>query len=187
MRRKMLTTAVVTIGMCLTMAGTALAGEWKQQGNAWYYQDDYGNYVSNAGQYIDGTWYMFDEQGKWKEGVTASEAVINGVYQLSTDSASIELEVGTNSDDGSLYIIGMGSVIRNLETGSVSVGDVYGERLTALGNGRYSLEDNGTTQLILTFNSDNSVYVEDCNGFFGGVGFTFDGTYYLTDTFSNAS
>lgn len=56
------------------------------------------------------------------------------MYQLSTDSASIELEVGTNSDDGSLYIIGMGSVVRNLETGSVSVGEVYGERLTALGN-----------------------------------------------------
>lgn len=186
MRKKILT-AAVTIGMCLAMAGTAMAGEWKQQGNAWYYQDDYGNYVSDAGQYIDGTWYMFDENGKWKEGVTVSDSVIDGVYQLSNEYANIEVEIGTNSDDGSLYIMGNGSVVRNLETGNVVSGEVYGERLTYLGAGRYSLGENEDTQLILTFNNDNSVYIEDCYGMFGGVGFSFDGTYYLTSAFSNAS
>lgn len=103
MRRKMLTTSVVTIGMCLTMAGTALAGEWRQQGDAWWYQNDDGNYPSNGWQWIDGKSYYFDSRGYCltdtvtPDGYTVDASgawIVNGVVQMQAESGEDNSLIG---------------------------------------------------------------------------------------------
>lgn len=60
--RKILTAAVAA-GMAAAMAGTAWAGEWKQDDKGWWYETENGNYKSGFMVEIDGEWYSFGENG----------------------------------------------------------------------------------------------------------------------------
>ena len=68
MRKQRLTLCVAVTGFCIGMSMTALAGEWKQNNNAYWYQEDNGSYPANTWKWINGKCYYFDENGYMKTG-----------------------------------------------------------------------------------------------------------------------
>ncbi len=61
MRKAITMLAAVSAAVC--MAGTAWAGEWKQDDKGWRYETENGNYMSGFMVEIDGKWYSFGENG----------------------------------------------------------------------------------------------------------------------------
>lgn len=55
--------------LCMLIPSTAFAGQWKQEGSTWKYQNDDGSYITNNWQWIDGNGdgvsesYYFNENG----------------------------------------------------------------------------------------------------------------------------
>ena len=48
--------------------GLPVSGEWKSDGNGWWYEHSDGTYSKNAWEEIDGKWYVFDENGYMRTG-----------------------------------------------------------------------------------------------------------------------
>lgn len=89
MRKKMLF-AVAAGLMTLALSMPVFAGEWKQDGTGWWYQNDDGGYPSNGWTWVDGRCYYFTPEGYCLTGtqtpdgytVDASGAwVVDGVVQ----------------------------------------------------------------------------------------------------------
>ncbi len=51
-----------------TVPGIPMTGEWKKEGDLWWYQHDDGTYTQNNWEQIDKKWYFFDENGYMKTG-----------------------------------------------------------------------------------------------------------------------
>ena len=62
MRKKLLVAAVAGL-MALTLSMPVFAGEWKQDGTGWWYQNDDGGYPSNGWTWVDGRCYYFTPEG----------------------------------------------------------------------------------------------------------------------------
>lgn len=72
MRKKgfrMLVTALL-LSLMIQSVGmtTAEAAEWQSNDTGWWYQEDDGNYPTNAWRNIDGTWYYFTNYGYMQTG-----------------------------------------------------------------------------------------------------------------------
>lgn len=51
-----------------TVAGLPIKGEWKKEGERWWYQHEDGTYTQNNWEQIDKKWYLFDEEGYMRTG-----------------------------------------------------------------------------------------------------------------------
>lgn len=51
-----------------TAAGLPVKGEWKNEGNGWWYCHEDGSYTTNNWEEINGEWYFFGEDGYMKTG-----------------------------------------------------------------------------------------------------------------------
>ena len=54
---------LLTFAMAIIMSNNIYAGEWKNDANGWWYQNDDGSYSVNAWKEINDHWYYFDESG----------------------------------------------------------------------------------------------------------------------------
>lgn len=89
MKKRILT--VVAAGlMAAILSMPVLAGEWKQEGAGWWYQNDDGSYPSNGWTWVDGKCYYFTPDGyclmntQTPDGYTVDASgawVIDGVVQ----------------------------------------------------------------------------------------------------------
>lgn len=84
---KIITTALV---MSMALNQITFAGEWKQEGSTWKYQNDDGSYVTNNWQWIDGKSYCFDSNGNMYTNTTTSDGftvnadgqwIVDGIVQ----------------------------------------------------------------------------------------------------------
>ena len=89
MRKKKIAAFMVAV-MIVGSTMTAYAGEWKQEGTTWKYQQDDGTYCNNGWQWIDGKCYYFDGNGYMlsntitPDGYTVDSSgawTVNGVVQ----------------------------------------------------------------------------------------------------------
>lgn len=51
-----------------TAAGLPFSGEWRNEGNGWWYEHEDGTYTKNNWEEIDKKWYLFDENGYMRTG-----------------------------------------------------------------------------------------------------------------------
>ena len=77
MKKFLLTTLLV-----LWVTDTVFAGQWIQNGDAWMYQDDNGDFISNEQKRIDGKYYYFDGDGCL---LTGYQAIDGSFYVFNSD------------------------------------------------------------------------------------------------------
>ena len=96
MRKKKIAAFMVAV-MIVGSTMTAYAGEWKQEGTTWKYQQDDGTYCNNGWQWIDGKCYYFDGNGYMLSNTTTPDGyqvdasgawVVNGVVQIQGTSVT---------------------------------------------------------------------------------------------------
>lgn len=69
MRKSFVKVVTLTAALSMLASSTAFAGQWKQEGSTWKYQNDDGSYPTNTWQWIDGNGdgvsesYYFNENG----------------------------------------------------------------------------------------------------------------------------
>ena len=80
-------------GFTLLAAVPALAGEWKQEGDQWYYEQD-GAYLHGGWEQINGKWYYFKDSG-----VMAADETVEGYY-VGPDGAWVENQVSRYEKEG---------------------------------------------------------------------------------------
>lgn len=66
----------MALSACFTLvfATAGFAGQWKQEGSSWYYEQD-GYRLNNGWNQIDGKWYYFKDSG-----IMAADETIDGYY-----------------------------------------------------------------------------------------------------------
>ena len=80
---KIFTTALF-MSVCLNQI--TFAGQWKQEGSTWKYQNDDGSYITNNWQWIDGKSYCFDSNGNMYANTTTPDGyTVNGDGQWVVD------------------------------------------------------------------------------------------------------
>jgi len=71
---------ILTIGIIITLLSVpgldSYAGEWKENGTGWWYEEADGSYPSESWKQLDGIWYYFNAAGYMETGWRE----INGVY-----------------------------------------------------------------------------------------------------------
>lgn len=78
--------------LVFTLPLVSMAGEWKKDGNGWWYQNNDGSWPSNGWQYIDGKYYYFNGSGY----MLANTITPDG-YQVGADGAYIERAGGAQA------------------------------------------------------------------------------------------
>lgn len=95
-----LTTAVIIT----TMSMISFAGEWKQDGSNWWYQNDDGSYPTLTWQEIDGKQYYFDGNGYMLHDTTTPDGYTvgsDGVWiQESKPSEEVSIQIPTPTGYG---------------------------------------------------------------------------------------
>ena len=90
--------------MAWTMTMTSFAGQWQQNTQGWWYQNDDGSYPSTGWQWIDGRSYYFDSRGYClmdtvtPDGYTVNASgawTVNGVVQVQESTAQDNSLTGT--------------------------------------------------------------------------------------------
>lgn len=101
MNKKLLTAAASVI-LIIGSAITSFAGQWKQEGAVWKYQNDNGSYATGW-NWIDGKSYFFDTTGKMLANMTTPDGysvnsdrawVVNGVVQIQYASMPAKANAG---------------------------------------------------------------------------------------------
>ena len=83
MKRKGLAIAGLVAGLSVLTSMTAFAGEWKQDSNGWWWQNDDGSYPVSTWQWIDGNndgfaeRYYFNEAGYLATNTTIDDYTVN--------------------------------------------------------------------------------------------------------------
>lgn len=89
--KKYLVTALIASALALTTAMPSFAGQWQENAQGWWYQNDDGGYPANGWQWINGRSYYFDSQGYClmdtvtPDGYTVDASgawTVNGVVQI---------------------------------------------------------------------------------------------------------
>ncbi|WP_313186324.1 hypothetical protein [Lacrimispora sp.] len=103
---------LMTATIALSSTIVSFAGEWKQTGYGWWYDNGNGSYTANNWQNINNTWYYFNQDGymrtgwipvngKWyycnANGEMAHDTWIDGKYYVGTDGV---MYVNTTTPDG---------------------------------------------------------------------------------------
>lgn len=90
MRKSFVKVVTLTAALSMLIPSTVFAGQWKQEGSTWKYQNDDGSYVTNNWQWIDGKSYCFDSNGNMYANTTTPDGytvnadgqwVVDGVVQ----------------------------------------------------------------------------------------------------------
>lgn len=98
MRNNMLRVVSSALVMSMLLSNVVFAGEWKQEGSTWKYQNDDGSLAKNTWQWINGKSYCFDGNGVMYSNTTTPDGytvnadgawTVNGVVQEQTKSASV--------------------------------------------------------------------------------------------------
>lgn len=131
MRKKLLVAAVAGL-MALTLSMPVFAGEWKQDGTGWWYQNDDGGYPNNGWTWVDGRCYYFTPEGyclintQTPDGymVDASGAwIVDGVVQTQDQGPNQETQASvagvTVQMDNMTFTAPDGFVQDTSETGGV--------------------------------------------------------------------
>lgn len=145
MKKKWLITGTLSAGLVLTGAPAALAGEWKQDAQGWWWQNDDGTYPVNEWQWLDGNQdqiaecYYFNESGYLLTNTITpdhymvnanGEWVLDGVLQIQTAGISMgtagavsgsEAVAGVLKDGASGVVGGSGTVTGVSEIGASGV------------------------------------------------------------------
>ena len=79
---KMILTAAMPLAMALSFP--AFAGEWHEDMNGWWYENDDGSYCRNGWYWIDGMCYYFNPVSDGTRGAMKRNCEIDG-YQLNAD------------------------------------------------------------------------------------------------------
>lgn len=86
MRKSFVKVVTLTAALSMLASSTAFAGQWKQEGSTWKYQNDDGSYVTNNWQWIDGKSYCFDSNGNMYANTTTPDGyTVNGDGQWVVD------------------------------------------------------------------------------------------------------
>ena len=80
MRKSFVKVLTFAAALCMLVPSTAFAGQWKQEGSTWKYQNDDGSYITNNWQWIDGKSYCFDSNGNMYANTTTPDG-----YTVNTD------------------------------------------------------------------------------------------------------
>lgn len=89
--KKHIITIIMASVMTWTIAMTSFAGQWQQNTQGWWYQNDNGSYPTNGWQWIGGKSYYFDSRGYClmdtvtPDGYTVDASgawTVNGVVQV---------------------------------------------------------------------------------------------------------
>lgn len=84
--KKKLLLALTTV-MVMTSSLTTYAGQWKQNGDIYRYQNDDGSYVTNSWyQDMDGKWYHFDANGMMQTSCWIGNYYLSASGEMLTDS-----------------------------------------------------------------------------------------------------
>lgn len=106
MRKKLLfalTTMVMTSIAFGADSFTTYAGQWQQEGNTWWYQNDDNSYPVNGWEQIDGNWYYFGGDGYLLTNTTTPDG-----YQVDSNGAwrtNEETQSNTNTQQSSNKIV----------------------------------------------------------------------------------
>ena len=110
--KKHLITVIMASAMAWTIAMTSYAGQWQENNQGWWYQNDDGSYPLNGWQWIDGRSYYFNSQGYClmdtvtPDGYTVDASgawIVNGVVQMQAESEEDNSLIGIYNftfDDG---------------------------------------------------------------------------------------
>lgn len=102
--KKHLIMVIMASAMAWTMTMTSFAGQWQQNTQGWWYQNDDGSYPSTGWQWIDGRSYYFDSRGYClmdtvtPDGYTVDASgawTVNGVVQVQESTAQDNSLTGT--------------------------------------------------------------------------------------------
>lgn len=63
MRRRNIITTALAAGLALSASFCSFAGEWKQDGTGWFYQNTDGSYLTDGWHWVGGRSYYFNGQG----------------------------------------------------------------------------------------------------------------------------
>lgn len=86
MRKSFVKVVTLTAALSMLASSTSFAGQWKQEGSTWKYQNDDGSYVTNNWQWIDGKSYCFDSNGNMYANTTTPDGyTVNGDGQWVVD------------------------------------------------------------------------------------------------------
>lgn len=86
MRKGFIKVLTATALLSMLASSTVFAGQWKQEGSTWKYQNDDGSYVTNNWQWIDGKSYCFDSNGNMYANTTTPDGyTVNGDGQWVVD------------------------------------------------------------------------------------------------------
>lgn len=86
MRKSFVKVVTLTAALSMLIPSTVFAGQWKQEGNTWKYQNDDGSYVTNNWQWIDGKSYCFDFNGNMYANTTTPDGyTVNADGQWTVD------------------------------------------------------------------------------------------------------
>ena len=86
MRKSFVKVVTLTAALSMLIPSTVFAGQWKQEGSTWKYQNDDGSYVTNNWQWIDGKSYCFDSNGNMYANTTTPDGyTVNGDGQWTVD------------------------------------------------------------------------------------------------------
>ena len=86
MRKGFIKVLTATALLSMLASSTVFAGQWKQEGSTWKYQNDDGSYVTNNWQWIDGKSYCFDSNGNMYANTTTPDGyTVNADGQWTVD------------------------------------------------------------------------------------------------------
>lgn len=98
MKNNMLRVVSSALVMSMLLSNAAFAGEWKQEGSTWKYQNDDGSLAKNTWQWINGRSYCFDGNGVMYSNTTTPDGytvnadgawTVNGVVQEQNTTTSV--------------------------------------------------------------------------------------------------
>jgi hypothetical protein len=86
---------IMSIVLSAIFCVNAFAGEWKQIGNEWKYQEDNGSYPENTWKEINDHWYYFNEEGYMLRDTTTPDGYIVGESGEWVQSESQKVEASS--------------------------------------------------------------------------------------------
>lgn len=151
MKKNFITVTLTTMIILATTSMVSFAGEWKQDGAGWWYQNDDLTYPSSSWKEVDGKQYYFDASGYMLHDTTTPDG-----YKVGADGAWIQgnkQDISENKnldEDKVLATRTMTSLIRILkDPDSLKVSKVYCQ--TIYFNGSQELR-----QAVIKYSATNS-------------------------------